>query len=206
VIRIVSIAAMAATLVLSAGVPAAETSNGAGPRKIIRQITDEVLAILRDDSLPKEEKRTRIEKVVHDHLDFEIMSRLVLARNWRKLDEPAQEEFVREFRRHLSLTYGKNVDSYRDERVTITGDRKEARRDWTVQTRVIRNGPNDIFVDYRLREIDGEWKIIDVIVERVSLVSNFRSQFQEILSKSGPDRLLEILRQKNEEGASGLES
>ena len=202
------IATMLAAFVLvsAAPVPATGTGEGAAPRQIVRNITDQVLAILTDDGLSRDEKRSRIETIVYDHVDFETMSRLILARNWKKLDEGQQKEFVAEFRRHLSLTYGKNVDSYRDEKVTITGDRKEARKDWTVMTRIVRNGPNDIFVDYRLRETDDGWRIIDVVIERVSLVSNFRSQFQEILTNGGPERLLRLLREKNESGESGLQS
>jgi phospholipid transport system substrate-binding protein len=188
-------------LLAASGVP-----PGASPRELVRSLTDAVIAVLRDPNLDARQKRSRIEEIVFDHVDFETMSRLVLAQHWRGLDEAHRRAFVEEFRRHLSVTYGKNVESYQNETVTITGDREEARGDWTVQTRIVRNGPNDILVDYRLRRIGGEWKIIDVVIERVSLVSNFRSQFQSILTSGGIDRLLELLRQKNEAGESGLRS
>jgi phospholipid transport system substrate-binding protein len=72
-----------------------------------------------------------------------------------------------------------------------------------VLTKILRGGASaDVLVDYRLRQRDGQWKIIDVIVERVSLVSNFRSQFQEIVSNGGPDRLITLLKEKNAKGES----
>jgi len=85
--------------------------------------------------------------------------------------------------------------------VQITGDRDEGRGDWTVQTKIIRpQGGADILVDYRLRQIDGNWKVIDLIIERVSLVSNFRSQFQEVMANGGIEKLLQLLREKNAAG------
>lgn len=172
------------------------------PKAVVRKITDEVIAILRDQGLASPDKRQKIEGIVYAYLDFETMSRLVLARNWGGLDDTQKKTFVEEFKRHLSITYGSNVDSYRDETVTILGDRQEARGDWTVKTTIVRGGPNDIFVDYRLRREDGQWKIIDVTIERVSLVSNFRSQFQDILTNGGIDRLIKLLREKNARGES----
>ena len=66
-----------------------------------------------------------------------------------------------------------------------------------MKTKIVRGGGNDILVDYRLRQRDGTWKIIDVVIEGVSLVSNFRSQFQDILGSGAPDKLLQVLRDKN---------
>jgi len=191
------VTAVAVCLAAALGRPAAA---GDGPREVVDATTSAVLAILGDKSLGSEEKRTKIEEVVYARVDFDTLSRLVLARNWNRLSDAQREEFTREFKRHLSLTYGRNVDNYRNERVNITGDRKETRGDWTVNTKIVRGGPDDILVNYRLRQKEGTWRIIDVIIEGVSLVSNFRSQFQEILSGGGPERLIDLLRQKNASG------
>jgi phospholipid transport system substrate-binding protein len=127
----------------------------------------------RDKSLSSPDKRTRIETIVYAQVDFDVLSKLVLARHWGQLTPEQQDQFRHEFRQHLSMTYGRNLDSYKNERVAITGDRKEQRDDWTVHTKIVRGGPDDIVVDYRLRHRDGQWRIIDVIVEGHS-VANFR--------------------------------
>ena len=175
--------------------PAAE-----GPRAVVEATTDAVLGVLRDGGLTADDKRHRIEDIVYTRVDFDTLSRLVLARNWNTLTEAQRADFVREFKRHLSLTYGKSVDNYRNERVAILSEREEARGDWTVKTKIVRGGPDDIAVDYRLRQTDGTWRIIDFIIEGVSLVSNYRSQFQEIMAHGGAERLLELLRDKNAKG------
>ena len=190
-------AACALLLVAWAGRAAAERS----PREVVQGTIDQVLVVLRQKDLSKETRRERVKAIVLQSTDFDTLSRLVLARNWSRFTPPQQQEFEREFQSHLSATYGRRLDSYRDEKVAIVGDRKEANGDWTVQSRILRGGGSkDVTVDYRLRQTNGEWKVIDVIIEQVSLVANFRSQFQEIVGSGGPEKLLQVMRDKTAKG------
>ena len=180
-------------------------ADGGSPREYIQQTSDQALAILKDQSVDAATRRRRLEDLAGQRFDFETMSRLTLGRNWNQLSSAQQPEFVQEFKEHLSVTYGRNIDSYSNEVVEIVGDREEARGDWTVKTKIVRGGGNaDILVDYRLRRSGDGWKIIDVTIEGVSLVANFRSQFQDIVSKGGVDRLLVLLQEKNQKGESIL--
>jgi phospholipid transport system substrate-binding protein len=190
-------------VLLAALIPSTAPAQQTG-RAFIQETADQVLAVLKDESLTKDQKLRRIEDIAYARFDFETMSRLVLARNWSKLTPDQQREFVGEFKRHLSVTYGKNIENYRNETIEITSDREEARGDWTVKTKVIRSGGDDILVDYRLRKASDEWKIIDVVIERVSLIANFRSQFQDIIASRGTNEMLRLLREKNASGQSIL--
>ena len=189
---------LAASALLFAAAPVRAADEEA--KKVVEQITSQVIGVLADKGTSTPVKRTKVQEIVYASLDFDTMSKLVLGANWKKFSDAQQKEFVEQFRQHLSNTYGKNVDSYRDEKVKITGMRDEARGDVTVQTAIDRGGANDIFVDYRLRKGTSGWKIIDVVIERVSLVSNFRSQFQEVIAQGGVDRLLTMLKDKNAKG------
>jgi phospholipid transport system substrate-binding protein len=183
--------------------PSMAAADGAAPRVVVQKISDQTIAVLADKGLSAADKRARVEQIVYANTDFDTLSRLVLARNWSSFSPAQQAQFVAEFKRHLSVTYGKNVENYRNEKVTITGDHEEARGDWTVNSKILRGGAaDDILIDYRLRPQGGAWKIIDFVIERVSLVANFRSQFQDVLSQGpdGPDRLLKLLHEKNERG------
>jgi phospholipid transport system substrate-binding protein len=172
-----------------------------GPREVVRRLADQVLAVLKDKSLASDVKRRRIEDIVYADVDFDVLSRLVLARNWTRFAPEQQQRFEDEFKQHLSATYGKSIDSYKNEELQITGDREEARGDWTVKSKIVRGGgSDDVVVDYRLRQVNGEWKIIDFIVEGVSLVANFRSQFQDILSSKTPAELIALIHDKNVKG------
>jgi phospholipid transport system substrate-binding protein len=170
------------------------------PKEVIESTANAVIAVLRDSTLASAEKRERIEAIVYERVDFSTLSRLTLARNWNRFSPAQREEFMEQFKQHLSVTYGDNVDRYRNEVVQILGEREEARGDRTVMTRIAGSAGEHYSINYRLRQRDGAWRIIDIIIEGVSLVSNFRSQFQEIIANGGPERLLRLLREKNAEG------
>ncbi len=171
------------------------------PKAVVQRTSDQVLAVLKDGGLSADAKRQKVEAVVLSSVDFPALSKLVLARNWPKFSPTQQQEFVQEFQRHLSATYGKRLDEYRNETVQITGDRPESNGDWTVKSIIVRGGGgSDVTVDYRLRQTDGQWKIIDFIIERVSLVANFRAQFQDIVANGGPEKLLALLKEKTARG------
>jgi phospholipid transport system substrate-binding protein len=177
------------------------TVAAAGPRDVVRTLADQVLAVLKDKSLSSAQKREQIENIADRGVDFATMSKLVLARNVSKFSDVEQVQFQHEFRRHLSVTYGDSVDSYRNEEVVITGDREEARGDVTVKSKIARSGGGeDILVDYRLRQVNGEWRIIDFVVEGVSLIANFRSQFQDLLANQTPAQLIALIHEKNQRG------
>jgi phospholipid transport system substrate-binding protein len=169
---------------------------------MVRETIDAVLVVVRDKSLSRDQRLDRIESIAEGRFDFSTISRLILARNWRRLSAQQRDDFVTEFKRHLSLTYGQSIDSYKDERVTVEGARAERNGDVTVRTKVEGASATPVLVDYRLRDRDGAWTCIDVIIEGVSLLQNFRTQTQEIIHEVGPDGLVQRLREKNDARAS----
>ncbi len=191
--------AVACALLLCAA--ARDAAAQQSPRDVVQTTADQVLAVIAREDLSKEARREEVKRIVLANTDFDTLCRLVLARNWDRFTPEQRAEFKREFESHLAATYGRRLDDYRNEKIAIVGERKEANGDVTVQSRVLRGGGSDDFtVDYRLRQSNGQWKVIDVIPERVSLVANFRSQFQEIISRGGPEKLLQALREKTAKG------
>jgi len=185
--------AFAALLCLAA--PAA-ADPAADARAAMETTIAGVLAILQDQSLPLPVKKQRIQEIAYERFDFETMSKLVLKRDWKKFDAAQQQEFVVQFREHLSARYSENLSKYDQQQVEITGQRVESNGDVTVKT-VIRGGEFDgTPVDYRLRR-GSDWEVIDVVIENVSLVSSFRQQFADVLAKSGPTGVLARLKERN---------
>jgi len=171
-------------------------------RQTLQKALDQVSRILLSDEIEKPSKRRQVQDLIEAHVDFDTVSRLVLAQSWKRFSDQEKPRFVALFKRHLLATYWKNAD-YSDFRgIEVIGDRKEERRDWTVQTIVKNKSSDDVRIDYRLRQDGkegdpgGEWRIIDILVEGVSLISNFRSQFQSIVNNSGPAKLIEDLEKK----------
>lgn len=197
--------AAVAGLALAAGLASGPAAAESGPQAIIEQTVEQVLAILGDTSRDHAARRQDLEAIARERFDFRTMSRLVLARNWKKLSDAQQGEFVSEFTTYLSNDYGNRLDRYQQESVKVLGTQDEPRGDVTVKTKIVGGEQDGALVDYRMRKRKQGWRIIDVVIEGVSLVANFRDQFREVMGNAGPDELLDKLREKNADGAT-LES
>jgi phospholipid transport system substrate-binding protein len=189
----------AMVLVAAAGISAASAAFAAASeddaRSFVQGTIDQVMAILHNGSMPLDQKKVQVEELAYERFDFELISRLVLARNWQRFSPQQKTDFIDAFKKHLSATYRDTLDSFKDETIAIASSRAEKNGDVTVMTRV-KGATGDTSVDYRLRKSDVGWRGIDVIIEGVSLVQNFRSQAQEIVSAEGPDGLIQKLRDK----------
>jgi len=173
-------------------------------RQVIDQVTHDVLTVLGDQHLSHDQKAQKVKQIAHDHISFEVMSRLCLGRYWRGLNDDQRTRYVEEFQQLITNTYAQMIDPDKamDRDVKILGDREESDGDWTVRTDIIGirgNDANHEFdkVDYRLRNLQGRWKVIDFTIDDASLVANYRAQFQEIMSNGGIDHLLKVLHDKN---------
>ena len=184
-----------ALLLLFASAVAADATDEAQAREAVQSTIDRVMVILGDANLSLDEKKDRVEAIAIDSFDFNVIARLVLARNYKKFDETQRVEFTEAFKRHLSATYRDTLDTFSDETITIAATRSESNGDVTVKSAIHIDG-DEVRVDYRCRKRGDRWLGIDVIVEGVSLVQNFRAQAQEIVSNQGPDALIEQLQGK----------
>jgi len=173
-----------------------------GAQAVVRETVDDVLNVLNDDTLVDDARARRIEDIAYARFDFETMSRLVLARSWKRFDADQRVAFVAEFKRFLANNYRARIDGYEQEKVDVLAERKEPRGDVTVRTRIVGGQYDGTNIDYRLRDRGEGWLVIDVVIEGISLVSNYRDQFKEVLSRGGPDELLQRLASKNAEAST----
>ena len=175
----------------------AAAAGDARPRQIIEETADQILAVLRDSAMSKQQRIAQLEEIAHARFDFSTMSRLVLGRNWKKLSDEQKTDFVEQFTQYLANDYSKRIDQFEQQEIVFLGERDEPRGDVTVKTKIVDARTDDAAIDYRMRHRDEEWRIIDVVIEGISLVANFRDQFREVLSREGPTGLLDKLREKN---------
>ena len=163
---------------------------------------DDVLAILNDKQVTGEPRLKKLEEIALQRFDFPRMALLVLGKNRKDLTPAQLEQFKAEFKQSLSNTYGKRLDRYTsNEKIEMGESRLEPNKDVTVKTRVVGGAAGDgVQIDYRLREVEGGgWLIIDVIPAGVSLIQNFRSQVQEIVTQKGVGQLIQTLHEKNQQ-------
>jgi phospholipid transport system substrate-binding protein len=172
------------------------------PLDTIKEHVNSVLDVLRNPALQgeanKEAKEQKIESIANQMFDYVALSRLTLGRSWRDFNKEQQKEFVSLYRAILKKAYMDKILAYTDEKVVFDKDMMLAENKAEVQTRIITKSA-DIPISYRMYLKDGQWRVYDVIVEGISLVQNYRTQFREILANNPPEEVLKILRQKTGE-------
>jgi phospholipid transport system substrate-binding protein len=191
---IVSLAA--AVLVGSSVVP----GYAGAPTDAMKTTIDEVLRIVRDQDLKQkgkaDERRQQLEKVVEARFDYTEMSRRALGAPWNQLTDQQKQEFVDLFRTLLTTSYADKIETYSGEGVQYLNERLE-KEYAEVRTKVL-SGKTEIPLDYRLINKAEDWRVYDVVVDNISLVSNYRGQFTKILRASSYSDLVDQLRKKSE--------
>jgi phospholipid transport system substrate-binding protein len=169
------------------------------PMEKLRADVKKVLDVLKDPSrkaeLAKDIKNDKILPIYEAMFDDVELSKRALARNWNNLSVSQRREFVKLFRQLLEKTYGDKILSYNDEKVVFDKETMLSEKIAEVQTRVITSS-KEIPVSYRMILKNNVWKVYDVVIENISLVQNYRTQFNEILAKDTNQQLLDILRKK----------
>jgi phospholipid transport system substrate-binding protein len=172
-----------------------------GPLKVIQAGTDQALKILRSaqsgEGPALRQRKEEILKIVDDYFDFGEMARRALGRPWKDQNARNQKEFVALFKQLLFNTYVSRVDTYTGSNEQVVYDEQSIEGSYAlVTTRVLGYKNKDVRVDYRLRQDRDEWKVYDVVVEGISLVNNYRQQFDSLLTNESFDALLQRLREK----------
>lgn len=141
-----------------------------------------------------------VEKVLLPHVDLERTSRLVLGKHWRRATAPQRKDFMAEFRALLLRTYSTAIIEFADVNVVYLDTRfSDNRQDAIVRSRVrFTDGRPDVAIDYRLGRDTGAWKVFDVIVGGISLVTTYRTSFGNEVSRGGLDGLVSTLRDRNQ--------
>jgi phospholipid transport system substrate-binding protein len=158
-----------------------------------------VLDVLRDPALkPASAKETKKQKLraIYDRMFNQVeLSKRAMGRNWNKLNAAQQQEFVKLFRQVLEKAYIDKILAYTDEKIEFDKESMLSETQAEVQTKAITSS-KVIPIFYRLILQNGAWRVYDVVIENVSLVQNYRTQFNDILAKNTPEQLLETLRKK----------
>jgi phospholipid transport system substrate-binding protein len=173
------------------------------PLEELKPPIDSFIAILNDpkyksnDESLKAQQRDQMLKIAKDIFDFEEVSKRALSRNWRKFSVAEQKKFTEVFGSFIGYTYIDKIQGeYHNEKV-VYGDAQIVDQKWALVRTKIKRETLEIPVDYKMKLIGGHWKVFDVLVEGISLVKNYRTQFNSILRKEKPAQLIERLEKKS---------
>lgn len=172
------------------------------PDELVKQTADDVLTIVKNDKDIQAGNQQKLFAVVEEKIlpnfDFDRVCRMVLGKNWKSASPEQQALFQKEFRSLLLRTYATALGKYRDQVIEYRPMQTDAsEKNVTVKTQIIQKGGQPIAVDYSLVKGPTGWKVYDITIESVSLVTNYRSQFSSEIRQNGLDSLNKKLADKN---------
>ncbi len=187
-------------MVCAAVLTSSQLACAGGPTEGLQQSVDSVLAIARNEALKgpgkQTERRAAMRKIVDNIFDFGEMSKRSMALNWKKRTPEEKKEFVSLFADLLEATYASKIERYNGEKIVYTGESIDDGYSM-VRTKVITKTNTEIPLDYKLMREGGKWMVYDVVIEGVSLINNYRSQFNQIISSGSYDGLVARLKKKS---------
>ena len=172
------------------------------PDVLVKQTADDVLSTIKNDKEIQAGNQKKLfalaEEKILPNFDFDRVCRMVLGKNWKVATTEQKASFQKEFRSLLLRTYASALGKYRDQVIEYKPLRSEAgATNVSVKTRILQPGGQPIAVDYSLVKGDSGWKVYDIVIESVSLVTNYRSQFSNEIRQNGLDSLIKKLADKN---------
>ena len=175
----------------------------ASPKATVEAGVNNLLKTLGDPAFkakPKDQQIATIGTQIETVFDFTELSKRTLGRDWKKMSAEQQKEFVKLFKQLLQGVYADRLLAYSDQKVIFDKESMLKKGRAEVQSYLQTSDGKKIPLFYRLTDKSGSWKVYDVIIEGVSMVKNYRTQFRQILAKDSPEKLLEILRDKVNKG------
>jgi phospholipid transport system substrate-binding protein len=175
----------------------------ASAKETVETSVNKVLTTLGDPAFkakPKDVKITEIGNIIGEVFDFTELSKRTLGREWKKMKAEQQKEFVELFKELLQGVYADRLLAYTDQKIVFDKEIELKKGRAEVQSNIVLSDGTKVPIFYRLTNKGGQWKTYDLIIEGVSLVKNYRTQFREIIAKDSPDKLLQIMRDKVKKG------
>lgn len=178
------------------------------PDALVKRVTEEVLEIVRKDKdIQNGSTQKAVELVdqkVLPHFDFRHMTALAVGKDWKKASPAQQQQLTAEFKTLLVRTYSNALTSYKNQKIVYKPFRMNAGdSEALVRTEVIQPGSKPVPIDYNLEKAEAGWKVFDVVVAGISLVTNYRDQFAQEVRNGGIDGLIAAIAGKNKSLAGG---
>jgi phospholipid transport system substrate-binding protein len=191
-------------LLMLTGPALAQEKSAADPQTLVQDVTQQILQAIKDNRARLGDSdfvAQKIEEMIVPHIDQVAMSKLALGKHWRTATPEQRDEFVREFKNLLIRTYKTSLVGYSDQTVDFLPFRtsEDPNKTATVRSVIKRVGGPPVPINYSLRfKPEDGWKVYDIVVEGVSLVTNYRSSFDRDIAAGGMDKLLVSMKQRNE--------
>jgi phospholipid transport system substrate-binding protein len=176
-----------------------KAAHAGEPTEAIRGAVNQGVEILKNAKLDNRQERNqvidRLRQIVYPLFDFNEMAMRSMGGNWRRINPQQRQEFVSTFTALLEKTYADQIDLYNGQQVVYGGESVDGTYA-QVDSRIIDKNGQTYSVVYRLHRVDGKWRIYDVVAENISIVNNYRSQFNRVIARSSFEELLKTMKQQ----------
>ena len=196
--RLLGVALMLSVPMVALGISVSANASSNDAMTEVRATVDQVLQILKSPEYKAAagQRRQKLREVIGGHFDFTDMSRSALGIHWKGLSDQQRSEFVRLFTSLMEAAYMSRIENYSGQQVQFLKEIPEDAGYTEVYTNIVQQGAQPIGVNYRLKQTDSGWKVYDVLIDGISLVGNYRNQFNRVINSKGYDGLVEQIKTK----------
>ena len=189
--NLITIIAIILAFLMPSGAAASDATAqlSATMNEFVTILVNTPVAELRQTGLPD-----KALKLIHGRFDFSEMTKRSLGAHWQALNANEQQEFIGAYTQMLLRLFGRSVRSAGDETIQYKREVRDGIHA-SVETKVVSGSREDFAIDYRLHDIDGQWKVYDVLIDHISIVNNYRAQFERVIAKSSVKELLQRMKQ-----------
>jgi phospholipid transport system substrate-binding protein len=180
----------------------AEDANS--PMSVVQTTVNQALDVLRDKQTPLAQRQEKLRQIVANTFDFTEMAKSALGYHWKQLTPEQQQEFTNVFISFIEDSYLSKINDYHDQQVQFLKVVNLGPDETQVNSDIVQQGKDPIHVNYRLMKRDGTWKIYDVTVDAISIIANYRNQFNRVMNNQGYDALIKDLKSKQAALAASL--
>lgn len=194
--------AACAILLMSTIAPAASAADD--PLNVVRTTVDQALTVLRDKQTPTAQRQQKLRDIVSASFDFKAMSQSAMGYYWKQITPAQQQEFQTVFVTFIENSYLAKINEFVSGEVKYLNAQPNGTQFSMVKTSVVMPNTGAISLDFRLLNINGQWQIYDVLVDGISILANYRNQFNRIMSSKGYDTLIRDLKSKEASLAASM--
>lgn len=172
----------------------------------VSQVINQAMPVLRDKQTPLPARRRQLQGLLESHFDFQDMARIALGYHWRGLNPEQRTEFTQLFTAFIENAYLSKIQDYSGQDVMVLDQKSEGPGFARVRSQIVQAGKQPIKVDYLVRQMSDDWKIYDVTVDNISIIENYRNQFNRVINDQGFAKLMADMRAKQQQLQASLGS
>jgi phospholipid transport system substrate-binding protein len=198
-------ALMLAALLAAAMIP--QTAQADDPMTVVKGTVNPALSVLRDKQTPLAQRQSQLRQIVSQTFDFKEMAKSAMGYHWRELSPEQRDEFTNTFITFIEDSYLGKLNDYKGQNVVFVSQRNDGPDYAQVNTQIVQQDKDPVQLNFRLERLgNNNWKVYDVTVDAISIIANYRNQFNRVMNNQGYKTLIADLKSKQEALAASLAS